>query len=214
MKRGLFIDFEGIDGSGTSTHVHELTRRIEELDKYQDILRTHEPWKDPTIKWKLQKEHDPYSGPREMAELYIDDRTKHTKLINACLNEEVFVLCSRYKMSTCAFQWAAGVSLRELLKMHEDRGILTPDLTFFLDIPRVVAQERTKKRREREKFERDAKFIDKVIENYRSLALCSSEKPELFGRVIRINGNRPTKEVANEIYQNFLPLYMNWAKSD
>lgn len=213
MKRGLFIDFEGIDGSGTSTHVHELTRRIESLDKYQDILRTHEPWKNPEIKWRLQKERDPYSGPREMAELYIDDRAKHTKLINSCLDEEVFVLCSRYKMSTCAFQWASGVSLRELVKMHENRGIITPDLTFFLDISREAAQERTKKRKEREKFERDANFIDKVIENYRSLAHCSSDKPELFGRVIMVNVNRPINEVANEIYQNFLPLYNNWKNS-
>lgn len=214
MKRGLFIDFEGIDGSGTSTHVHELTRRIEVLDKYQDVLRTHEPWKNPEIKWKLQKERDPYSGPKEMAELYIDDRTKHTQLIDACLKEEVFVLCSRYKMSTCAFQWASGVSLRELIKMHENRGILTPDLTFFLDIPREVAQERTKKRREREKFERDAQFIDKVIENYRTLAHCSYDKPELFGKVIIVNGNNPTQEVADDIYRNFLPLYKIWAKSD
>jgi dTMP kinase len=215
MKKGLFIDFEGIDGSGTSTHVHELTRRIEVLDKYQDVLRTHEPWRNKEIKRRLQKERDPYSGPREMAELYIGDRTDHTyRLINPNLDAEVIVLCSRYKMSTCAFQWASGVSLRELVKMHENRGILTPNLTFFLDIPREVAQERTKKRKEREKFERDAKFIDDVIEKYRSLANCSPNKPELFGKVVRIDANRPINEVAEDIYQNFLPLYNQWAKSD
>jgi dTMP kinase len=155
MKQGRFIVFEGIDGSGTSTHVHKLAERIEQADKYQSVLRTHEPWQSAEIKRKLEQEVDAYSNPAEMMGLYIDDRANHTKkLIRPTLKAGVVVLNSRYKMSTCGYQWAQGMNLHEILEMQEDRGILTPDLTYFLDTPQDVAAERIRRTRPKlEKFE-------------------------------------------------------------
>jgi len=208
MKKGLFVVFEGIDGSGTSTHVHELTRKIENLDKYRDVLRTHEPWRNSEIKRKLQNDKDAYSEPEEMANLYIGDRTEHSYLlIRPNLDARVIVLCSRYKMSTCAFQQAQGMPLDKLLSLHENRGILTPDLTFFLDVPIEVAQGRLRERMSREKFEGDKSFINKVVNNYNKLVDLSQKNLYHFGGVVRINGNRPTEEVASDIYEKFLTLY-------
>ncbi len=214
-ERGLFVNFEGIDGAGTSTHVIELTKRIEQLDKYQDLLKTHEPWRNQKIKEKLQEDESAYSDAEEMAELYIEDRTEHSyELIKPNLNAKVIVLSSRYKMSL-AFQMAQGVSLDKLLKMHEHRGILTPDLNFLLDIPIEVAEERKKERGGKlEKFEKERVFIERVIENYKELIELSKKNPKLFGRVIRIDGNRPIIEVAGEIYQKFLYLYGEWKGTD
>ena len=211
-KRGLFIDFEGIDGSGTSTHVHRLEERIEELDKYQDVLRTHEPWENKEIKKRLEQDRDAYSDPLEMADLYIDDRAKHThRLIRPNLEAGVIVLNSRYKMSTCSYQWAQGMSLFELLKMHEHRGILIPDLTFFLDVPREVAEERIRNRRkQREKFERNPEFVDKSISAYKALTHMSEVDPRIFGRVVRIDGNREIKDVAEDVFSEFLAIYNSW----
>ena len=208
MKRGLFVVFEGIDGSGTSTHVHELTRKIENLDKYRDVLRTHEPWRSGEIKRKLQNDRDAYSEPDEITQLFIGDRIEHSyTLIKPNLDARVIVLCSRYKMSTCAFQQAQGMLLNKLLYMHENRGILTPDLTFFLDVPREVAEERLKERKSCEKFESDNDFINKVIENYKELVELSQTNLYPFGKVIRIDGNRSTEAVTSEIYEKFLGLY-------
>ncbi len=207
-KQGLFIVFEGIDGSGTSTQVHGLIKRIELFDKYQDVLRTHEPWKNKEIKRKLREDKDAYSDPEETAQLYVEDRVNHSYLlIRPNLIAGTMVISSRYKMSTYAFQWAQGVCLEKLLKMHQHKGILTPDITFFLDVEREIAAGRIKERKKLEKFERDAGFIDKVIKNYRKLTDISETYPNLFGKVIRINANPSIEKVEKEIYSVFLPHY-------
>lgn len=214
-EEGIFIDFEGIDGSGTSTQVHGLTKKIELLDKYQDVLRTHEPWKSEDIKRKLKEDKDAYCDPEETAQLFVEDRVNHSYiLINPNLKAGAIVISSRYKMSTCAFQWTQGVPLERLLKMHQHRGILIPDLTFFLDVKREVAAGRIKERKKSEKFERDADFIDKVIENYRKLIHISKKYPDLFGRVIRIDGNQSIERVEEEVYSVFLPFYREWRGLD
>ena len=207
-QRGLFIVFEGIDGSGGDTQLKMLLDRIKKGNKYQDVLATHEPWKNGRIKEMLEKDRDAYSNAEEISLLYVGDRTEHSyEIIKPNLNAGVFVLSSRYKMSTCAFQQAQGVPLEALLKMHENRGILTPDITFYLDVSREVAAGRMKKRGDPpEKFERDPGFIDRVIENYRNLYQMSLRDQSLFGRVAGTDGNRAMEEVSEAVYRAFLQV--------
>ena len=99
-------------------------KRIERLNKYQDILRTHEPWRNKKIKRKLEEDKDAYSDPEKTAHLFVEDRTDHSYILirpNLLMGTDVF--CSRYKMSTCAFQQTQGVPLEKLLEMHENRGV-------------------------------------------------------------------------------------------
>ena len=216
-QKGLFIVFEGIDGSGTSTQVHELSRRIESLDKYQDIMRTHEPWRSADIKRRLQEDRDAYSDPEEMSRLFVADRVDHSyRLIIPNIDANAIVISSRYKMSTCAFQQAQGVPIETLLKMHGyNNGILTPDITFFLDVPREVASERMRRRGDpSEKFERNAEFIDKVVANYRDLVSLAQRDSDLFGKVLRIDATKSVKEVSEEVYQDFLSVYRTWKGLD
>ncbi len=209
VEKGFFVVFEGIDGSGTSTHVHQLEERLEGLDKYQDVLRTHEPWKNKKIKEQLTSDSESFSGGLEMAELYVSDRADHTRqLIRPILETGTLVLCSRYKMSTCAYQWTQGVQLHHLLSIHEHRGIINPDLTFFLDIPREVAEERIKERKsDLEKFEKNPMFVDKLIDAYQALVQMAQVDSKILGPVILINGNRSMKKVADEIFSEFLEKY-------
>ena len=209
LKRGLFINFEGIDGSGTSSHTHLLEKRIEALNKYQDVIRTHEPWNSVELKDRLEKDREIYTNPLTMAELFIEDRARHTqKLIRPNIEAGVVVLNSRYKMSTCAYQWAQGAQIHELLKRHEHFGLLNPDLTFFLDVPISVARKRiTTSRRKRELFERDVVFVNKLVNAYNSLVHISEVDPSVFGRVIRINGNRNIDDVSSDIFKEFLKTY-------
>lgn len=208
MQKGVFIVFEGIDGSGTSTHVHKLEERIEQLNKYQDVLRTHEPWRSSEIKKKLEHDKDAYSDGAKMAELYVEDRIDHTKkIITPNLRENVVVLCSRYKMSTCAYQWTQGVELEDLFKMHQNRGILTPDLTFLLDVPNEVAEERLKLREKMEKFEANREFRKKLISAYHNLFNMSNLVQDIFGNVVKIDVNREIEDVAEDIFQEFLTVY-------
>lgn len=216
-EKGLFVVFEGIDGSGEDTQLELLYRLIKKLDKYQAVLTTHEPWKNEEIKKKLQEDEDAYSDAEEMAQLYIGDRTEHTYvLIKPNLNAGTIVLSSRYKMSTCAFQQAQGMSLDHLLKLHDRQhnGIIKPDLTFFLDVKSEVAAERRKNRGgSPEKFEQ-IEFLDKASENYRNLYELSRKNPSLFGRVIKIDGNPEIEVVAKSIEKNFSQFYREWKGID
>jgi len=210
-REGLFVVFEGIDGSGTSSNVIELVRLLEELDKYQDVIRTHEPWRKQEIKEILEKDTDVYSNAEEILYFLLGDRTDHTyEIIKPNLLAGAVVGCSRYKMSTCAFQQAQGIPLNRLLKLHEHRGIIKPDLTFFLDVEKENAARRFKDRKKREKFEKDPEFVDKVIANYRELIELSKKDESLFGRVETIDANKPLEEVVKAIRNIFVPFYERW----
>ena len=209
LNHGLFVVFEGIDASGKNTQLHNLEKRIEDLNKWQDVVRTHEPWRNAEIKRKLENDKDAYSGATEIAELYVEDRARHTqKLIRPNLEAGAVVLCSRYTLSTCAYQWAQGLSLPELMKMHEHRGILTPNITFFLDIPEEMAgQRRATRTTSLEKFEYNPLFINKLVNAYKSLIHMSEVDPRVFGRVTVINANRNPDDVANDVYGEFVKIY-------
>ena len=173
------------------------------------MLRTHEPWRNDEIKRKLREDSELYSDGLEIANLFIDDRENHTReLIIPNLDKRVIILNSRYKMSTCAYQWAQGVSLDELLNMHKGKTILTPDITFLLDVPISIARKRVRKRGDAlEKFERNSKFIKDLIKKYDVLFNLSIKNPEIFGRVVMMDSNMALEEVADDVYRGFLEAY-------
>jgi dTMP kinase len=211
-KRGIFIVFEAIDGGGQDTQLDILYKKIRDWDKYEHVLATHEPTKsNNALTKRLEGDKDPYSNAEEMAELYIEDRTEHTwKIIRPSLLVGVNVLCSRYAMSTCAFQHTQGIPLERLLAMHKHRGILIPDLTFFLNVDGDVAEKRREKRGvPREKFE-VRKFMDEANANYNKLYESSKKNPNLFGEVVKIDGNPKPEIVADSIEKVFFPFYEEW----
>ena len=211
-KRGMFIVFEGIDGSGKSTQLFRLMEHLESRNKYHDFLRTHEPWDNEEINKKLAEDKDAYSDADKMAELFVHDRIVHSNVIvSPNLEKKVFVLCDRYSMSTCAYQWAQGVDLNKLIEMHKDYSILTPDITFFLDVSVEIAQQRIAKRAGglKEKFE-DWEFQKKVLDSYHAIIKMAHEKEYLFGKVKKINGRGFVEKVAERIKDAFEPVYEEW----
>lgn len=210
---GMFVVFEGIDGAGTSTQLIKLIEHLEEKDKYQDVLRTHEPWRNNEIRQRLKEDKDAYSGAEKMAELYVSDRESHSSnLIYPALRKGIFVLCDRYSMSTCAYQWAQGIDLDKLIKMHEGVEILIPDITFFVNVSVEIAQERISKRDKREKFE-DWDFQKRVLESYHELVKRAHNNYSIFGKVSEINGRGSIDEVAGRVSSAFNPVYEEWKNS-
>lgn len=215
-KEGLLIVFEGIDGAGTSTQLPLLTAHIKKKDKYQDVMETHEPWDNDEIKRRLAEDKDAYVGGLQLAQLFVQDRTEHTKrLIRPNLQAGVIVETDRYSMSTCSYQMAQGVPIERLIEMHNDRGILIPDLTLVIHADREVAKRRIKKRGDPlEKFERDPDFVDRLVNAYQSLAHLAQVSQGIFGKVVLINGNQSITQVANNVRSAFDPLYQSWKSGE
>lgn len=221
MKRkGFFVTFEGVDGSGKGTQLKRLFEYIISENKYQDVLRTREQtWRAKEIKKRLESDGDSFSGGEDMAKLYVADRKEHAYgLILPSLEQGVLVLCDRYAMSTLGHQGAQGVELNYLIKLHRDAKIPRPDLTLFMDVSPEIAKQRAIKRGEPlEKFEKDEKFFDAMVKQYRHVAKQAKDDfalKELLGDVAIINADQTEDEVFEEVKGAFDMVYDFWkAKS-
>lgn len=208
-KKGMFIVFEGIDGAGTSTQLWELGRYIDNLDKYQDVLKTHEPTRNAAnIRKRLEEDKDAFCDGLEMARGYVEDRLGHCeKLIKPKISEGVFVISDRFALSTLAYQKTQGVELNELIDMHGDERFITPDLTVFIDTPYKIAFERRKRSGiRREKFE-ELEFQRRLESNYHFLFRELHGITWLTGSIVEVNGVGSIEEVAKRVGSAFEPYY-------
>lgn len=142
---GLFITFEGGDGSGKSTQAELLTTWCEEAG--HSVMRTREPG-GTEVGIELRNivlHHKGEIAPRAEALLYAADRAQHigTKVRPALQRGEI-VIQDRYFDSSVAYQGAGRV-----LDATEVRDIslwatenLIPDLTILLDLDPQVARQR------------------------------------------------------------------------
>ncbi|QQG38979.1 MAG: dTMP kinase [Candidatus Woesearchaeota archaeon] len=214
MKRGLFVVFEGVDGSGKETQMLELARDIRRRSKYNGVLLTHEPWQSEEIKRRLAADKDAFSDGEAMSRLFVDDRVFHsTALLTPVLGLGTHVLGDRYSMSTCAYQWTQGIPVEAIVRMHTDKGpyLLTPDLTILLEVSLDIGMERMKRRGDPpEKFE-NRDFQARLIESYQRLCVMArTTHKDFFGSVALIDGNRPIEEVAAGVRAAFDPVYQRW----
>ncbi len=209
----LFIVFEGIDGSGKTSQIERLACHIRAKDKYQDVLLTREPtWRSTELQEKLRGEKDAFSDGARMASLFVQDRKLHTyNQIIPALEQQSFVLCDRYAMSTCAYQSAQNVHMDTLLSYHEAASTRTPDITFYVSVPREVAEQRMIKRgAPLEKFEKNTKFTDLLIAQYNWLAVQSfsdERVKKVIGSVVKIDGTQSIDDVELDIIEVFEAKY-------
>lgn len=204
MKRGRFIVFEGIDGSGKGTQFSMFADYLFKLNKYNHIILTRNPWKSREIRGILRLEESAEKQAEKLAELFVNDRKEQaSEIIVPNLRKGIDVISDRYLLSTICYQQAQGMSAEKLKLMH--RGVLVPDLIFILDIPAEVAGKRIKKdSRFEQKFEKDLDFLERVRQNY-------LKTPELFpeSNIVIIHGNQTPEEVHQDIVKAFNKRFSN-----
>jgi dTMP kinase len=143
---GVFIAFEGGEGSGKSTQVRRLADRLAEVGR--EVVVTFEPGgTDPgaEIRRILLGRHTAHLAPRAEALLFAADRAHHAAtVIRPGLQRGAVVLCDRYLDSSIAYQ-GAGRDLDpgeiRLLSLWATEGLL-PTLTVLLDIDPAVGLRR------------------------------------------------------------------------
>ena len=203
----LFIVFEGIDGSGTTTQGNRLQARFEE--RGHGILRTSEPSQGAIgslLRSALRGQTDHRLSPRQVALLFAADRLDHCEHeLSPALAEGRVIICDRYLGSTLTFQVIDGdgeLSPEWLRSINQP--ILEPDLTFLIDVPVEVSMERIIRRgKPLERFEVE-QTLRRVRERY--LTVMSSERAGL-GEVHVIDGT-PDAEVVQAAVWSRVEAYL------
>ena len=145
-RGGLFIAFEGGEGSGKSTQASRLADALS--GRGYDVVLTFEPGATTLgrqIRQLLLDKSNTQMSPLTEAMLYAADRAQHVgEVIRPALERGAVVITDRYVDSSLAYQ-GAGRSLeptevRRLSQWATDG--LVPDLTVLLDIDPVIGLQR------------------------------------------------------------------------
>lgn len=144
--RGWFITFEGIDGSGKSSHLRKAALYLS--SRGADPVLTREPGGTAIgaqIRSLLLSKDSHGISPEAETILYAADRAEHVrKLISPSLAAGRIVLCDRYTDSTVAFQgYGRGLDLSFINELNRVATAgLRPDLTLLFDVDPVIARGR------------------------------------------------------------------------
>lgn len=185
--KGLFICVEGLDGCGKTTQTKLLVRKLRKIG--WDAVYTAEPSRGKIGKF-IQKyclQGEKRTFPIVEALLFAADRFEHVEReVIPALNEGKIVVSDRYVYSSLAYQGATGLDLKwiEMINEHAIR----PDLAIFVDVePEAVIKRLKPKKSVMENLETQRKVCEVYVKFV--------EKGEL----VRIDGNKSTKEVADDV---------------
>ncbi len=199
MDKGIFITFEGIEGSGKTTQIKLLGERLKKQGL--KVLTTYEPG-DTDVGQKIRNillEPEININPLCELILYFADRVQHVnEKIKPYLEAGFIVICDRFTDSTVAYQgYARGVSIDIIKELNRILfNEFKPDLTILLDLPVIIGLKRNQQINKTDRFElEDLAFHDRVREGYLKLAEIEPE------RFFVLDATKSQIELAEEIYK-------------
>jgi len=209
---GLFITFEGTEGSGKSTQIEILAQKLHEQG--YPVRKFREPGGTPIgeeIRHTLKHSNANHAMTAETELLLMNASRAQLvrEAIEPALAAGVILLCDRFYDSTVAYQGhGRGLDLSMVKNIIDCAvGKTRPDLTLLLMVPVKVSEARRKARllpgleavRDRME-EADRSFFERVEAGYKRLA---AEEPN---RVRTIDATASPEEVSGEIWRAVEPL--------
>jgi len=198
-KKGYFVSFEGIDGSGKSTQIN-LIKKFFLTKTNQKVLFTREPGgtteaelirklfvnSDRNISWEVKT---------EILLLFAARYEHYKKVIRPAMDKGKLIICDRFIDSTIAYQCDGNKELKDFC-YHLSKLLLSdfmPDLTILLDIDPISTLGRIKERNISNRYDKKSlEFFKKVRNEYINIA-------KEFSRVKVFNGEIRKEEISKKI---------------
>jgi dTMP kinase len=209
---GLFITFEGTEGSGKSTQIGILTERLKKRGLKVQLLR--EPGGTPIgeeIRHTLKHSKVNHDMTAE-AELLLMNASRAQlvgEIIRPALARGEVILSDRFYDSTTAYQGYGRQLDLEMVRqiINCAVGSTRPDLTLLLMVPVAVSEARRMGRllpgmeQIRDRMEEaDRSFFERVEEGYKKLAAAEPK------RIKTIDATRTPEEVSRDIWSVIEPI--------
>jgi dTMP kinase len=205
LGRGVFITFEGPEGSGKSTQIRMLAERLRNAGR--EVVQTVEPGGTPIgmqiRRVFLDAKNREMCPTTELLLTFASRAQNVDECILPALAKGQIVLSDRFTDSTLVYQ-GIGRGLGAEVVYEVDRIAcrgLVPDLTLLIDVDTDVGLERARQRNQRTKDvetridEHAAGFHRKIREAYHQLA---ADEPR---RVKLVDGGRDAESVAEEVWR-------------
>ena len=209
--KGKFIVFEGIDGSGKTTQINQLSKWLNEtnfIPKNNQLVVTREPGGTKlgesirSLLLDTSREKSPDSITELL--LYAADRAQHiNEIIRPSLNQGDWVISDRFCGSTLAYQGYGrklDIKLIKDLETIATQGI-SPDVTFLLDLP---VEESIKRRLNRadDRIEKEGiEFLSNVSMGFQALSEENKWK--------KISAIKSKEKIISEIQSEIKKLIRN-----
>ncbi len=219
-RRGKFITFEGLDGTGKSTQMRKLATALRAGG--HKVIETREPGGTPSgekmRRVLLDSATENLSPMAEMALMFAARAQHIVEVIQPALERGQIVLCDRFTDSTEAYQGSGRkLGSEVVLKLHHIFcGNLQPDLTVLLDSDPAMSVGRARRRNRRashgkkdpgkrhadeNRFEQEAgAFFGRVREGFRAIAArepqrvvavdASGTPAQTHGRIVEVVGRK------------------------
>ena len=201
MINKRFITFEGGEGSGKTTQIKILRKK---LLKYGDVVTTREPGGSPNaeiIRDLLVKgEKNKWSVITELLLINAARKDHLENIILDALENEKFVLCDRFIDSTVVYQgYGKGLDINLINKL--DLIVtkkLKPRITFLLNIKPDIGLKRSRGRKNIElRYENmPMKYHKKINASFLKIA---KENPKRF---VVIDASKDKEEIGHIIWKN------------
>jgi dTMP kinase len=188
--RGGFISLEGTEGSGKSTQLQRLARRLQV--RGHSVITLREPGATPIgeeIRHTLQHSRQNRAMTPE-AELLLINASRAQlvrEVIRPALAQGRFVLCDRFYDSTTAYQgYGRGLDLAQVRSVIDLAvGDTRPDLTLLLRVPVSVGESRLRQRQTGANVwdrmeEADRSFFERVEQGFDAVAAAEPQRVKII----------------------------------
>jgi dTMP kinase len=216
-RRGMFISFEGTEGSGKTTQMRLLVARLHAMG--MPVVENQEP--GATLigrqirRLLLDPAHGEMAPATELLLMFASRTQAAAEIIRPALATDAIVVSDRFTDSTLAYQGEArGLGFETVMQLHRlCLGDLLPDLTICVSIDIETGLARAYRRNESSTSSTESRIDRQSLEFHRRVhdgyGQIATREPERF-RIVDGTGDPDT--VAEKVWSEVSPLFARYRR--